>query len=249
MKHRRSKPRNNPVRDEFNCDLFNEAFQFVFPEKRQQQWWAQMLVQRVIESQKRFPASTFAPTLKALDRAEPKDLRCGALVKTIEKITRLGNGEDWLRYGLQGYIDQAWPKGDASSLLLLLSKQDPQLAYVVLQELFNALYLPLLRRLLTKQEAMRFVVMMNEPDLFKREEYFLDFVSRASVEATKDPKSLASLAWLAWTYADVMHYLLGGRFPAAARWKVREMESRWPYPSSGSTLADGIRARVPRLIV
>lgn len=123
--------RHNPVRSGFDCKVFNLAFKMTFPKKSDRVWWARKLLEAVINKAHADP-KLFASSFKAMET--DSNLTCGALIKSVDKITRMSNGEDWIVYGLQEYFDNAWKRTRSSvEMIHILTARDPVFAALVYQ--------------------------------------------------------------------------------------------------------------------
>ena len=109
--------RKNPA-TRLDCKRFKLLLEFAFPDPENRKWWASELISAVVASQKRAPAAQFRDSITRAAKTNPN---CGELIKSIEKITRLANGEQWRAYGLDGYVRERWRKASTIHLLPVLA--------------------------------------------------------------------------------------------------------------------------------
>lgn len=242
--------RRNPVRPEFDCRAFNKALEFCFPEEKHQKWWAEQLLITVAKSQKRLPEQAFRSSLEMVRSG--KGVKCGPLIKAIEKITRLGNGEEWLRYGLQGYLDQEWKKDRGDDMVFLCMSRDPKWTCNFLHETLKSVFGPIVSRHLPPEEAKTFFEMLLD-------DYPLHYYNRIADHFSlkdkhgrfriSDPNTIAYWAMIALDWNQTIKRTCEGNTRGR---RVAYGFYRIDYTMKeffGRTLADALRAVVPRYVI
>jgi len=221
------RPRRNPS---FDCNVFNKALKFTFPKESDQKWWATKLLEAVVKSEKRFKSS--------IEMASSgRGLKCGPLIKAIKKITGVSNGEEWLRYGLQGYLDEAWKKADGSDMIELLMARDPSQAGSLVRKAIHESFGPFLSEVGGK-EILRIIESDNWSPSLNKLTYSGDI---------RDPKDIAYWANWAFTWAEAIHRVSAGNSYKSS-FSLDQVD-RLMREHSNISLSKYILKNVPRFVV
>lgn len=236
--------RRNPIKSGFDCHFFNKALVFCFPEERDQRWWATELLKAVAKSQRRFDPSVFKPSLEMVKSG--KGIKCGPLIKAIEKISRLPNGEEWLQYGLQGYLNDEWKKDRGADMLILLMSKDKEAACMFLEDALYTAFYPKIRKMISEKEAKQFFSLLRG-NKASTDRFYYGLIESVNYDI-KDKNQIGRWAAMAFLWTECLYFVCTGNTRPALGYRFKTIDEDMKE-QTGKSLAEFVRKEVPQIKV